>query len=585
MTKRKAKRSSTEAQREQLAEQIDLSIEQWISEGLVIDSGWEHQPLIRTPLPTGDGVTFDPIRVERVLKFFRLLRQTTGRWAGQEFILLDWQVRWLIAPAFGIVGRDGLRMIRTVWFEIPRKNGKSTLASGLALYLTLADREPGAQVFAAAGSTEQAKLVFNPARLMALGSQTIRKRLGTKGILKSIIEHPITGAFFRAVSSRDDLSHGLNVHAAVIDEVHIHKTPDLIDALETGTGARDQPLILFITTADAGNEGSIYATKREKLDLLVARTATDDSWWGVVFGADKTAKGFDPFSDETLKAANPGYGITVTTRYLRSAADNARDLPSELNRYLRLHLNVRTAQETRWISLVHWDTTAGIVTPADWQGVTAWGGLDLSATTDLTAFVFLARRPPGWMVWPLFWLPEDRIDDLEQRTGAPLRRWHTEGYLKATEGNVVDYAKVRADIKTEARKLGCHLDSIAADRWNAIETILALQADGLNTEPYGQGYASMSGPSKEFERLVLGSTTTAPLLLHGGHPVLRWCADSVAVRTDDAGNIKPVKPDRQKSGKRVDGIVATIMALGLAMAAGGGSVYDELDDDDFVVSA
>lgn len=546
---------------------IDGWVARWIGEGLVEATEWAGRPLISTPLPWGGDIEFDPARVERVLKFFMLLRQLVGRWADRPFVLLDWQVRWLIAPVFGLV-RDGRRVIRTVWFEIPRKNGKSTVSSGLGLYLVAADREPAAQVFAAAGSKDQAKLVFEPSRLMALKSRAIRKRFG-RGIMKSLIEHPGTGSIFRPVSSRDDLAHGLNVHGAVIDEVHIHKSPDLVDALETGCGSREQPLIVFITTADDGTDGSVYATKRDYVEGVAAGSIDDESFFGVVFGADRDAEGFDPFSEETIRGANPGYGVTVMADYLLRKAREAQASPAQLNRYLRLHLGVRTRQTTKWLDLALWGHGARVLegtTPAEsaallFAGKAAHGGLDLSATSDFTAFVFGCHHEGGVAFWPLFWLPEERVELVAEQTGVPLLTWVREGHLRLTEGNVVDYGKVRADIRAEADRLGCKVDSIAYDRWNASETVTELEKDGFEMFPMGQGYASMSGPSKELERLVLGSTAERPLLWHFGHPVLRWMADCVEVRQDDAGNIKPVKPDRRKSAKRVDGIHGAVMAI------------------------
>lgn len=536
-------------------EQIDKAIAKWVRAGLVEKTDWRGAPRLVTPLPEGPGVTFDANRVEKVLRFFLLLRQIIGRWSGERFRLFDWQVRWVIAPVFGIV-RDGKRIIRTLWCEIPRKNGKSTICSGLGLYLAFADGEPGAQVFAAAGDRLQAGLVFRPARSMALNSPELARVLG-KGIKQHLLEHPVTGSIFRPLSSEGHRQHGLNVHGAMIDEVHVHKTPDLIDALETGTGSREQPLVAFITTADAGEDGSIYNTKREYVEGCASRTITDESFYGVVFGADEQAVGHDPFADETLAEANPGAGYTVTWEYLRTKASEARQSPAQLNRYLRLHLNIRTKQTTRWLPLDRYDVCGQLVDDGEWHGKIARGGLDLSSTTDLTAFVLKS----GDLVHPMFWLPEERIPDLEKRTGLPLGRWAREGYLRLTEGNVVDYAQVRADIVAEVARLAVTVASIGYDPWNASETVQELEAAGYVMVPIRQGYGSLSAPSKLLEALILGSTLEAPLLRHSGHPLLRWNADCVEVRSDDNGNIRPVKPNRVKSSKRIDGIVALIMAV------------------------
>lgn len=549
------------SKRKTIAEQIDVAVAGWIASGLVAESGWPGKPLLQTPLPKGRGIRFDAAKVERVLKFFLLLQQLIGRWAGCEFRLFDWQVKYLVAPVFGIVTADGRRVIRTVWFEIPRKNGKSTLCSGLALYLLLADREVGAEVYAAAGSRTQAGIVFRAARNMAHSSKAIRERLTKKGIQRALLEHPITGSIFRALSSNGDLQHGLNVHGAVIDEVHVHKTPDLIDALETGTGSREQPLIIFITTANDGNDGTVYATKREYLDDVMSGTVKVNSYLGVVFSVDDKAEGFDPFSDATIWAANPGAGLTVTWEYLRSVAAVAKASPAQLNRYLRLTLNIRTKQTTKWLPLDAYDTTGQLIDDSEWRGKIVHAGLDLSSTTDFTAYVVRGRDPDkGHPVRMLAWIPEERLVELERRTAVPLARWVDAGWLRVTEGNVVDYAKVRADILADAADLGYTIGTIGYDKWNAAETVQLLEAEGVQMVPINQTYAWLSAPSKSVERQVLGSTPDKPLVRTGGNPVLRWMADCVEVRQDDQGNIKPVKPDRVKSTRRIDGIVAWIMA-------------------------
>ena len=545
----------------QLETQIDKAVAGWIAQGWVIDSGWKGRPLLSTPLPSGDGIWFDAEAAERVVRFFLLLKQLIGRWSGVEFRLLDWQVRWLVAPVFGLKWPTGKRVIRTFWFEIPRKNGKSTICSGLGLYLLMADKEPGAEVYAAAGSLQQARIVFRAARSMALGSPAIFAKLTKRGIQRGLLEHPVTGSIFRALASGGDLSHGLNVHAAIIDEVHVHKNPDLIDALETGTGSREQPIIGFITTADDGADGSIYSTKREYLEGIVSRTIQDRTYWGVVFGADDTVEGFDAFSDETIGNANPGAGITVTWDYLRAQAETARQSPAQLNRYLRLHCNIRTKQVTRWLPLDRYDATGQMIDQAEWQGMTVHGGLDLSTSTDFTAFALRGRdEDKGHPLDVMFWLPEERLEELERRTGVPLKQWKSAGWIRTTEGNVIDYAQIRKDIDDRVKLLGCSVASIGYDPWNASETSVELTNDGYEMVPITQGYRNLSAPTKSIERLILGSSPEHPLIRTAGNPVLRWMADCVEVRTDDNGNIKPVKPDRNKSAKRIDGWVAAIMA-------------------------
>ncbi|GGV86753.1 terminase [Streptomyces griseoloalbus] len=574
--------SSTRGLRARLTAEIDRAIAGWVDGGLVQGTEWlaeGRRPLLVTPLPAPPGTWFDPQAVERVLKFFLLLKQLIGRHAGREFRLLDWQVRYLIAPVFGLKRPDGYRVIRTVWFEIPRKNGKSTICSGLGLYLAFADREQGAEVFAAAGDREQANIVFRAAANMASGSPPLKKRLGRRGIQRKLLEHPGTHSIFRALSSEGLRAHGLNVHGGIIDEVHVHKNPDVVDALETGTGSRTQPLIVFITTADDGAEaGSIYATKREEIETLAGGHAEDPTVWGVVFGADDQAEDFDPFSEDTLRTANPGYGVTVLADYLAGKAAQAARSPQQLNRYLRLHLNVRTKQTTRWLRMEDWDASArtrtGVpiaVELADLEGRQCYGGLDLSSTTDMTSFSLWfppedPEDPAEPHIWvPFFWLPEDRIKELMRRTKVPLDRWaktaaHAGPALRLTEGNVVDYRAVR-QLVTEDLAERFDILAVGYDRWNATETVKELADSGLAMEQVSQGYAGLNQPCQQLERLVLSQR-----IAHGGHPILRWHVDCVGLKTNSDGYVKPVKPDRQTSSKRIDGVASGLNALAMHLA-------------------
>ncbi|MGK5529352.1 terminase large subunit [Streptomyces sp. URMC 129] len=569
--------SSTRARRAALTAEIDQAVAGWVAEGLVDGTEWMAQgrrPLLSTPLPAEPGTWFDVAAVERVLRFFLLLRQLIGRHAGRPFRLMDWQVRYLVAPAFGLKRADGYRVIRTVWLEIPRKNGKSTLCSGLALYLFAADREPGAEVYAAAGDRDQANIVFRAAANMARGSRQLTRKLGRRGIQRKLLEHPTTHAIFRALSSEGLRAHGLNVHGGVIDEVHVHKNPDVVDALETGTGSRAQPLIVFITTADDGAEtGSIYATKREEIEALAGGHAEDPTVLGVVFGADAEAEDFDPFAEETLKQANPGYNVTVLADYLAGKAAQAARSPSQLNRYLRLHLNVRTKQTTRWLRMEDWDASARAprsnvpvaVELADLEGRPCYGGLDLSSTTDMTSFSLWfppvtddPAEPHLWVPW--FWLPEDNLKELERRTKVPLDRWaktaaHEGPALRLTEGNVVDYRAVR-ELITDHLAPRFDIRAIGYDRWNATETVKELADAGQPMEQVSQGYAGLNEPCKELERLVLSRRVS-----HGGHPILRWHVDCVGIKQNADGYVKPVKPDRQTSSKRIDGVASGLNAL------------------------
>ncbi len=552
----------------------------------IIESGWmdDHAPVIVTPLPIGAGVLYSRAAVEKVLRCLGSLEQIKGRWARHPLRLFDWQVFYEVAPVFGLLDPATLRRrIRTAWLEKPRKNGKSTECSGLGLYLAFGDGEEGAEVYAAARDKKQAAIVFDPAKVMAERSAELRRKLGVRGITKGYLTNPSTTSVFRPLAA--DMGgnlHGLNVHGGIIDEVHVHRSPDTIDAIETGTGSREQPLVIFITTADEGLTGSIYDTKRTYVENLAAGTISDPTFYAVVFGATAEQLELAPFELGTLRQANPGLGWTVTEEYLVGKAREASNSPAQLNRYLRLHLGKRTKQTVAWLTMAKWDAAGGMVAAEDFADRVAYLGFDLSATTDFTAAAWVAplEAEEGYLVWAKFWIPEERVDELERLTGVPLRRWNRDGWLTFTEGNVVDYARVRADITAETERLGCTVAEVAYDPWNATETVQEMTNEGHTMIPLRQGYLSLNAPAKEVERVVMGSTPDRPLLRHGGNPVLRWMADCVEVMQDPAGNIKPAKPDRRKSAKRIDGIAALVNAMSRAMLRtvpkkrrrGGGSV-------------
>jgi phage terminase large subunit-like protein len=515
-------------------------------------------PAVKTPEPgeTCPGARFNAERVDRVLRSFALLRHTKGKWAGRALRPDPWQVAYILAPVFGWERFDKdadrwVRVIRELYVDIPRRNGKSTTLGGIAIYMTAADGEPGAEVIAAATTTAQAGFVFAPVKAMC------DKAPALKGHLKAYahrIVHPASASYFHAISSVADAQHGANIHCAVIDELHVHKTPDMVETLETGTGSRDQPLVATITTADDGRPGTIYARKRERIEQLARRVLTDPTTYGVVWAADKDA---DPFSEETQRSANPGFGISPTRSYLAKEAAKAKDSPADLSKYLRLHLGLRTKQETKYLQLGDWDATAGMVDEADLEGLPCHGGLDLASVSDLAALAWdFPEGDSHRTIWR-FWLPEDRLPDLNRRTAGEAAVWVREGWLSTTPGNVIDNDAIVARVLADADRF--QVQTIGFDRWGANDVVRRLTDEGLTCVPIGQGFASLSSPLKELLRLVLSKRYT-----HGGNPVMRWMVDNLAVRMDPSGN---VKPDKDKSGDKIDGVAAAVNALKECMDA------------------
>lgn len=510
------------------------------------------EPLIVTPPPDYvRGAWFDQDAVDRVVNFFKLLKHVTGRWRGQALVPVEWQIEYLLAPVFGWKHKNGTRIIREVWAEFPRKNGKSTISSGLGLYLFAADREPAAQVYAAAGDKDQARIVFDPSKNMVEMSPTLRRKIR---VYRNYMEFPATGSIFRVLSSDARLKHGLNVSGAVIDEIHVHKNRDLIDAIESGTGSREQPLIIFITTA--GEEDfSVYAEKREHVEKQAKGHIKDPTNYGVIFAAGEKD---NPFTVATQKKANPGYGVTVKPDYLKAKAERAQNTPGWLNTYKRLHLGVRTKVETGWLNLRKWDESAGIVDETELAGRECYAALDLASSVDLTALAMVFENEDGsFDVVARFWIPEEGLTERSKLEDVPYDRWVREGHIFATDGNIIDHRAIKDYIGKMASRF--HILELGYDPWHATQLAVELEEEGMTVVPMRQGFRTLSEPTKLLERLVLASK-----LHHGGNPVLRWNADCTTVKYDDNDNVRPVKPDRRKSAKRIDGIVAAIMALGRA---------------------
>jgi phage terminase large subunit-like protein len=528
-------------------------------------AGWQR-PLWRTPEPRDEpGAVFDPGRVDRVIASLKTMRHSQGKWAGRPLAPDAWQVAFAVAPVFGWVHDvDGrmVRIIRTVWIEVPRKNGKTTIAAGLGLVLAFADGEPGAQVIAAAGSRDQALNAYRPAMLIAQASPAM-KAAGIKPLHREIVREA-DQSFMKAVGSVGDLLQGSNPNGAIVDELHVHKDASVIDALESGQGARDQPLTIIITTANDGNKNSVYAQRRKHIEDLCQGRATSPSEYGVVFAAPVSA---DPFKESTWKRANPGYGVTPTKQFMEIEAQKAKESPAQRARFFRLNLNRATPQETRFIEMPVWDRNAGrpVVGLHDsgLDGRRCFGGLDLASVSDLSSLCLLFPKDAGGFVarwWT--WTPEENVAKLDSRTNGAASEWVREGWLTTTPGNVQDYDYIRAALGRLAEQFD--IESIGYDPFNATQLINDLVADGLNMVKVRQGFITLSPPTKEMQRLLLKGTKDAPMLEHGGNPVARWCADNLGVEIDPAGNVKPSK---RKSGEKIDCIAALVDALTESTAA------------------
>jgi len=501
---------------------------------------------------------FDETCAAKAIDFFQQeLVHVKGEKTGHWFVLERWE-QAIIANLFGWKDKEThFRRYKEAFIEVGRKNGKTPLAAGILLYLLFEDGEPGAEIYGAASEYKQASLVFTHAWGMVRRNPALYDRAKIfKGQAKSIeVGQPGDDDYgiYRVISSDSFAAHGFNTHAAVVDELHTQPNRDLVDALNTSTGARRQPLIIYITTSDFErdsicNEYENYAVK------VLEGTIKDDTFLPVIYKASIDDDWIDP---EVWKKANPNLGVSVSVEYLTKACQKAKESPSYENTFKRLHLNIRTQQDVRWLQMGAWDACDGRYPEENLLGRSCFGGLDLSTNTDITACVLVFPIDDKYVVLPRFWIPADNAKKRSDADRVPYVQWAKDGFLKMTPGNVVDYDTVKHDVFELFEKYNIEM---AFDRWNFEALRQMMVSEGIPEEKlisFGQGYVSMSAPTKELEKIVLSKQ-----LIHNQHPVLRWMASNVTVEQDAAGNLKPSKA---KSTERIDGIVALIMALGRAI--------------------
>ncbi|WPP07075.1 terminase TerL endonuclease subunit [Limosilactobacillus fermentum] len=508
--------------------------------------------------------TYNKDAADFAVSFIECLCHTKGTWAGKPFDLIDWQEK-IIRDIFGILKPDGYRQFNTAYVEIPKKQGKSELAAAIALLLCCADGEERAEVYGCAADRQQAAIVFDVAADMVRMNPALKKRCKILASQKRLIYEP-TNSFYQVLSADAYSKHGFNVSGVIFDELHTQPNRKLYDVMTKGSGdARTQPLYFLITTAGNDENSICYQVHQKAIDIMKGRKH-DSRFYPVIYGAGRDE---DWSSPAVWKKTNPSLGITVKMEKVKDAYNSAKENPAEENTFRQLRLNQWVKQDVRWMPMDKWDACAFPVDPDELRGRDCYGGLDLSSTTDITAFV-LAFPPrddsEGYTLLPYFWIPEDNVDLRVRRDHVPYDIWKQQGYLQTTEGNVVHYGFIEHFIDDLGKKY--HIREIAFDRWGAVEMVQNLEGMGFTVVPFGQGFKDMTPPTKELMRLTLEKK-----IAHGGHPVLRWMMDNIYTRTDPAGNIKP---DKAKSTEKIDGVVATIMGLDRAIRNedSGDSVYD-----------
>lgn len=513
-------------------------------------------------LPTSH---YDKKKADRAVTFIENLCHTKGKWAGTPFWLLPWQEQ-LIRDIFGIVKPDGNRQFRTAFVEICKKVGKSELAAAVALYLLYADNKPSAEVYGAAADRQQASIVFDVAKQMVEMSPALMKRSKLMGATKRIVNYSNAG-YYQVLSAEVGGKHGFSVSGLVFDEIHTQPNRQLYDVLTKGSSdARQNPLHFIITTAGNDRHSIAFELHTKAVDILEGRRV-DPTFYPVVYGL----KDDEDWEDEAnWYKVNPSLGYTVDIERLRDAYREAKQNPADEITFKWLRCNMWVSSTVAWIPDAIYMRGNEPIDMDALAGRDCYAGLDLSSTGDITALVLIF--PPRdeeekYVLLPYFWIPEETIPRRVKANSVPYDIWEKQGYIMSTEGNVIHYDFIEKFIMDLSEKY--HILEIAVDRWNATQMIQNLEGEGFTIVPFGQGFSSMSAPTKEFYRLLMEGR-----IIHGGNPVLRWMAGNVVIDTDPAGNIKVTKA---KSKEKIDGIVAAIMALDRCIRQEGqsGSVYDE----------
>jgi len=496
-----------------------------------------------------------------------VLRLAEGDFAGRPFELGLWQ-KFIQGSLFGWKSSDGYRRFRTAYIEIGKGNGKSPMAGGTGTFMMNADGEIGAHCFAAAVTREQANILFQDAVKMVDASPALSSR-----IVKSGKQHVFnlanlsTGSFFRPVSAEGRGLDGKRVHFAALDEIHEHPSAIVVDKMRAGTKGRRQALIYEITNSGYDRHSVCYHHHDYSRKIL-SGILENDQWFAYICHLDvcQTCKDAgkvvpncekcDQWTDEDVWIkANPNLGVSITKKYLREQVLEAQGMPSKENIVKRLNFCMWTEQAVRWMPMDKWDACKGHVDEKMLAKAPCFAGLDLANTSDLAAMVLVFPEENGFKVLPFFWVPEETVRIRSEKERIPYDVWVREGFIKATEGAVIDYEVIRADINKIAEMYS--IQEIDLDPWNATQIRTQLEGDGFQVVEIRQGYQSLSAPTKELERLVKVGE-----LEHGGNPVLRWNASNVTIRTDPAGNIKP---DKERSTEKIDGITALINAMARAM--------------------
>lgn len=504
---------------------------------------------------------FDQDRASRPCEFVELLPHIKGKWAreGRLIELEPWQC-FILTTVFGWVHHEtGLRRYREGYVEVPRKNAKSTLSSGLALYMLAADGEHGAEVYSAATTRDQARIVFDDAKAMAERSPGLRTHLGV-----AILQHSITVAHtaskFTPLAAEGSTLDGLNVHFAVIDELHAHKTRAVYDVIDTARGAREQSLLWNITTAGTDRSGICYE-RRTHVAKVLEGVIEDPAMFGVIYTIDDAD---DPLAPESWAKANPNWGKSVLRDDMEAAARKAEAMPSALNNFLTKRLNVWVNGDSPWMDMRAWDRCGNqLLQPADFAGEKCWIGLDLAQKRDFAALCMVFEREGIWYVFPRLYLNELAV---QESGNAHLSGWARQGYVQVTDGDITDFDVVADDMRAACREFD--VQEIAFDPALSMYFAGKLIEEGLPLVEITQRAMFFTPPLLQVENLVHERK-----LRHDGNPVMTWMVSNLVVKVSKFNELRA--PTKERPENKIDGPMAMLMALGRALAVHADAVIEE----------
>ena len=499
------------------------------------------------------GCYFDQDAADHVCFFFEtFLTHSKGAFGSRPFLLESWQ-RDYLSQLFGWKRADGTRRFRESYLEVPKKNGKSTLLSGICLF-GLFD-EMGAEVYTGAVDRSQASIILDECGNMAEASPDLAEVLQVVRSKKSIFFHG-TRSKLVAMSADAPSKDGVNSSTTVLDEVHRFKDSALYDVMKFAGAARSQPLLISITTAGHDRHSLCYRL-HQRAKAVLDGSKVDIGFLPVIYAADPAD---DPHDVKTWIKANPSMGAVLKLEDFREAYEEAKQIPRLWNLFLRLRLNIWTEAETRWLDPQKWAALGEKISRASLKGRKCFVGLDLSSTRDLTCLCFVFPFPLvgewSYRVIPFFFVPRETLDERERNDKVPYRDWAGSKHLIVTPGSSTDYTAIRKllnDFRAEFE-----IVKVGIDPWNAQQLNNDLVEDGFDVVGIRQQYAQLSPGSKELERLILRDK-----IRHNGNPAMNWCIANCAVKEDSRGNIMPCK---KKSTERIDGVVALVNGLYLASA-------------------